>query len=197
MIVLGDEFVPSAAQKELIDFGFVQRPATGAAVTRIDRPGSRWRAAFTFPPMQADRARVLIRRLTAARREGLRLRWPLNGVNQGEPGVPVVDGAVTGGATLALRGVTPGYVAKEGYWLSVIDAAGARYLHQVAGTVAADAAGEVTLSVQPLLRCALADGAAVLLAAPEMEGLPEEVPQWNDAPGGIVTGLAVTLEESA
>src|SRR3546814_1909417 len=64
-------------------------------------------------------SRIFIARLLKAKREGLRIPYPLIDVPQGAPGSPVVDGADQSGTTINLRGLTPGYAAKEGYWLSI------------------------------------------------------------------------------
>jgi hypothetical protein len=197
MIVLPDDPGPSTAHPVLIDFGFVQRPATGAALSRVDRPGSRFRIDFAFPPMPADVARVVVSRLIAARSEGLRIELPLMGVSQGAPGAPVVDGAGAAGSSLPLRGLTPGYQIKEGFWLTAIDAAGVHYLHNVRATTAADASGEALLTIAPILRAPLADGDAVLLAKVLVEGVVTEDVAWDMTPGEIVTGLGFTLEEAA
>src|SRR3546814_10400759 len=74
-------------------------------------------ANISFPPMLPSVSRIFIARLLKAKREGLRIPYPLIDVPQGAPGSPVVDGADQSGTTINLRGLTPGYAAKEGYWL--------------------------------------------------------------------------------
>ena len=196
MITLPSDMIPASVEVSELDFGMVLRPAQGGAVTRIDRPGNRHAAKVRMPPMVADRARVLLARLKRARREGLRLPYPLVGESQGVPGAPVVDGAVSGGTSLPVRALTAYYTAKEGYWLHVIDADGTRYLHSLAATVSADAAGEATLTLNEMLRAPLADGSAVGLSAPTIEGLVTGDLSWPLSPGGL-TVVEFVLEEVA
>lgn len=196
MIILPENPAPNSAAPSLLDFGFLQRPATGAAALRVDRPGSRWRLQFSYPTMRADVARPYISRLIAAKREGLRIAFPLQGVSQGSPGSPVVDGSGASGTSLPVRGLNPGYTAKEGYWLTIIDSDGVHYLHNVCATVVADSAGEATLTIEPMLRAPMADGDVILLARPLVEGVIDGDVSWNDELAGLINGLTFTLEEA-
>jgi hypothetical protein len=195
MIELPARPAPNAVNASLIDFGFQLKPATGAAVTRIDRPGSRYAVEVTFPVMKSDVARVFVSRLQKAVSEGLRIDYPLLGVSQGNPGAPVVDGANPTGTTLPVRGLTPGYQVKEGYWLTLIDADGVLYLHNVTANVRADGDGEATLSIYPMIRAPLADGSTILLGKPQVEGLIEDI-KWTLMLGDFVQ-LGFVLEEAA
>lgn len=198
MIILPEQYAPSAAKVALVDFGFVQRPALGGAVARVNRPGSRWQIELTFPPMTADDARVLVRRLSAAKAEGLRVPFPLQGVSQGAPGPNVVvNGNGAAGVNLPLRGLTPGYAVKEGWWLTVIDSAGDYYLYQIAAPASANGGGQMTVTVTPMIRAPLADGNAVLLAEPLVEGVVVEGIGWDLVPGELVDGIGCVIEEAA
>lgn len=196
MIELPTSPAPNSATPTLLDFGFVQRPALGAAALRIDRAGNRHQVEFGFPPMSAEVARVFVSRLQQAKSEGLRIAFPLLGVSQGSPGSPTVRGSGAGGTALPLEGLTPGYVAKEGYWLTVIDADEVHYLHCLAATATADAAGEADLVVTPPLRHFPGAGDAVLLARPLVEGLVTSEISHPREPNRLVR-LSFTLEEAA
>ena len=196
MIELPSSPAPNGVTPEFMDFGIVLRPATGAALGRVDRPGSRWKAEFTFPPMKPELARVFQSRIARGTSEGLRLTWPLLGALQGNPGVPVIDGSAAAGTSLPLRGLNAGYPIKEGYWLSVIDGDGVHYLHQVATGTAADSSGEATVTIAPALRAPLADGDSVLLARPVIEGLVTSAVTWPMTPDRLIP-LSFTLEEQA
>jgi hypothetical protein len=117
------------------------------------------------------------------------------GGQQGSPGAAVVDGTDSVGTLLKLRGLTPGWFAREGFWLNVTDADGALYLHDIAEPVRAarDGTAELTLGIP--LRCVLADGAAVRIANPVIEGLVTSEVGWSDPVGRIVSGIAFTVEE--
>ncbi len=76
-----------------------------------------------------------------------------------------------------MRGLTPGYVAKAGYVLHIEEAAtGVRCWHEVQTTAVANDAGEVVLSIEPPLRVPFADGDAIELARPTIEGRLLEAP---------------------
>lgn len=197
MIVLPDDYAPSSARVGLVDFGFVQRPALGGQLRRVNRPGSRFQIELGWPAMRAEAARILVRRLTAAQNEGLRVVFPLQGVSQGLPGPAVVNGSGAAGTALPLRGLTPGWQAKEGFWLTVIDSAGKHYLHQVAQAAVADAGGQATLTITPMLRAPLADGSPVLLDKPLIEGVVVQEIGWEMQPGDLHTGIGCVIEEAA
>lgn len=167
MIELPASPAPNFMEPALLDYGSVQR---GASAIRIDRPGSRFRIAFGLPPMQPDVSRQFIAKLLRAKRAGLRVELPLL-IDQGAPGMPVIDGAGHAGSFFALRGLNPGYVVEAGYWLNIVEAAtGTSYLHKVHETVTADWAGKAIVEVDPTLRAPFADGDRVELAAPWIEG---------------------------
>lgn len=190
-----DEFSPSGVAQQLIDFGFMQE-SVGGTLTRIDRPGNRWEIEVSFPALPAATAKVLQRRLVRAKTEGLRMNYPLLGQSQGSPGTPVVDGATSAGRVLKLRGMTVGYVVAEGYWLSLTDSGGTRYLHQVAAQVTVDGAGKATLTVDPPMRIIPADGNSVNLTAPQIEGLvTSQVARAIDA-DQLTRGMGFTLREA-
>lgn len=197
MIELPESPAPNGVEVTLVDFGMVLRPASGAEILRVNRAGSRYRVAVSFPPMQPDVARVFMSRFQQAKREGLRIDFPLLGMSQGAPGTPMVVGANPTGTTLPLDGLTPGYAIKEGYALNVIDAAGDRYLHFVAAPVMADASGEAEIELTVPIRAPLPDNAVVLLGKPTIEGVVVEDIGWSLNVDRLVRGATVTIEEAA
>lgn len=196
MIILPTSPSPRTIVPRLVDFGIVQRPATGAAVTYIDRPGMRMAVEFEYPPMKTDTARPFISRLLRAKSEGLRIPLPLAGVTQGSPGSPLVNGATSAGTSLLIKGLTPGYQILEGYWLNVVDAGGIYYLHNVAANVTADGSGLATASVWPPLRADLVDNNTVVLAAPSIQGIVPDPPSWP-VPHNLIVQFSFSVEESA
>lgn len=180
----------------MVSFDLHARPSTGAAIQTIYRPGSRWALDFTFPKMPANVGRGFTSRLVRAQREGLRMAVPLLGVSQGAPGMPLVNGNYPSGTVLPLKGCAPGYVFGEGYWLTLIDAAGEYYLHQVVGSAAANGSGNVTLSIETPIRTPLLNNATVLVAAPMVQGIIENI-SWGMQVGGLIDGIGFTLEEAA
>lgn len=180
----------------MISFDLHARPSTGAAVQTIYRPGSRFAIDFTFAKMPANVARSFTSRLVRAQRTGLRMPVPLLGVSQGAPGAPVVNGNYPSGTVLPLKGCTPGYTFGEGYWITLVDAAGSYFLHTVVGSAIVNGSGNVTLSIETPIRAPFIDGATVLVTAPMIEGFIENV-SWGMEVGNLVQGIGFTLEEAA
>lgn len=198
MIVLPDGIQPSGIKLALIDYGLTLRPALGGAVQRVSRAGSRYRADVSFPAMKGSDARRLISRLLEAKRAGLlRITFPLLDETQGIPGAPVVDGAGQAGTSLNIRGLTPYYGFKEGFWLSILDAAGQPYLHNCRSNVVASSAGLATIAIEPPLRAPFANGATILLATPVIEGFVDGGEQSWDIDVERIYGMSVTIEEAA
>lgn len=203
MIVLPPGVHPNGAIPALLDFGGVIRPSTGAKLLRLDRGGNRFRVAMTLPIRHGEDGRRVVARLIAAKSEGLKVAYPLQGVDQGNPmradgSTFRVDGAGQAGNTIVLRGGVPRYAAKEGFWLTIHD--GDRnaqgYLHNVKVAAMADGNGAVTLTISPNLRIPFPDGAHVELAEPTIEGLVESDISWELALAELVDSLAFTIEEA-
>lgn len=153
---------------EYVDAGFTQRGLTNNSY--IPRKGSRYRVLFVYGPhWEPSEIETMHARLIRGKQEGLRVPLPLINT-QGNPGAPLVDGAVVTGRVLPLKGMIAGYVVREGYWLSiVID--GQHYLHcvEVGGMV--NASGNLTITLTEMLREELAGDEVVHLAKPMVEGL--------------------------
>lgn len=183
---------PNAMTPQLIDRGGIMR---GASSIRIDRPGSRWRIEFVFPIMTVDGARAFISKLLRGQRQGLQVDIPLL-VPQGNPGSPVVDGAVTAaGTALPLRGLTPGYAIKEQYWITVVESDGTAYLHSVVSSVVADGTSNATVQIEPPLRAPFADGDTVHIGKPFMQGFMDaDGYTWSIRSDRFVE-LSVAIEE--
>lgn len=200
MIELPPGVVPNRVRPSLIDFGGVLRPSGGGATTRVDRLGNRWRLELGFPPHRSrELGRVAVARLARAKTKGLRVEVPLDEL-QGVPGRPVVDGAGQAGESLAVRALTPGYTAREGWWLSIERAGpngGQHFLHQLARSVTAGTDGRAALLLTPMLRVPFADGAAVHLSRPMIEGLVDgDEWGWEHSVDQLLT-FDATIEEAA
>lgn len=170
MIEFPDDIAPNGCTPTLVDYGGVLRSAIGGATQKIDRLGSRFRVELTYPPMFEADGRIFVSRLIRAKREGLRVEYPLLSVDQGLPGLPKVNGAGQTGFALAVDGLTPNYSGKEGYWLSIVRA-GQHYLHNVSANFTADAAGVATIPIYPALRIPFLDNDVVHLGKPMIEGV--------------------------
>lgn len=197
MIEFPDDIGPQSFVMRLIDFGGVMRPPLGGAVTRVNRLGNRYAADVALPPLELDNGRIFVSRLIRAKTEGLRMEIPLTLGKQGVPGTgATVDGAVTGGTSLPVKGVNAGWVAKEGYWLSIVKD-GQHYVHNITVQTQADAGGDVTLTIAPELRVSLADGDVVHLAKPMIEGfVGGEAAEWEWSLAHHAM-ISFTIEEAA
>jgi hypothetical protein len=178
-----------------LDFGGDISPSLGGPVQRINRLGNRYQLALAFPPVKSGaQAMLWTTRLEQAKAAGVLYPVPLDGFATGSPGSPVVANATTGGTSVYLGGLTPGYALIVGQWLSLIHA-GRRYLHRVTAAATADGTGHVTLSITPMLRTALSIGDVVEIAAPMIEGLIVGAIEWQ-AMLEPYTTFAVTIAES-
>ena len=188
--------VPNGATHALIDAGGVVRSALNTAAQRVDRMGSHYRAALTFPAFDEPRdGRVIVSRLVRAKRLGLRVEYPLL-ERQPVSGRIVVDGAGQAGFALAVRGFTARTVIREGWWLSIEAASGQHYLHNHAAEILPGVDGRATLMLSEQLRAPFADGDAVHLIRPMIEGLIEGNEQaWTQDVENKV-GIEVTIEEA-
>ncbi|QUT07910.1 hypothetical protein KFK14_11275 [Sphingobium phenoxybenzoativorans] len=187
----------SDAVPSIIDFGGVLRPATGAELQKINRQGSRFKIAVQLPVATSADAREIVSDLIDAKLEGGRIYYPLQYENQGYPGQPVVDGAEQSGKTLRIRGLTPNYAVKKGYWLSLEDASGQHYLYNVRAHGIATSDGRLTIPISPMHRKPLPDGARVHIADPQVEGLIDGDEQsWHLALAGLVDSISFTIEEA-
>lgn len=173
MITLPDSPAPNGAVVRLIDFGETIVPALGAKVLRRDADGNRHAVEISWPPMVPAVARVFISRLLRAKSEGLRIELPLVDHDQGNPGAPVVDGASNEGTSLSLRDCSPRHLFREGYWISVANAAGENFLYNIGADTEVGADGTATVPLDVALRFPHDDGDAVEAAKPVIEGYVE------------------------
>lgn len=197
MIDLPTTKLPASVTSAFVDNGGTMRSATNAKGLRLNRLGSHYRAAVTMPLHRSEDAAPLIADLIAAKQEGLRMRYPLQGVDQSGSGAPVVDGAAQSGTSLKLRGMTPGYVLKKGFWLSIVDPDGQHFLHNVFSGATVGSDGKATVQIRPMLNYAFANGAQVHITTPMIEGevLGNEQ-SWQIVRGDRIVGLAFTIEET-
>ena len=82
-------------------------------------------------------------------------------------GTPVINGSSQSGASISIRGWTPGEVAfKRGDWLSYPDGSSVPLLHQVIAQATANGSGVASVQIAPPVRRSVADGTAVEIASP-------------------------------
>lgn len=186
---------PVAVQWELVDFGTTLRGGLGGSSQRINRLGNRWRVTVTMPPMAPEQGRVWFARLTRALRSGASWQIRQVGTPTGSPGAVRLNGGGQAGAAIVLDGFLPGYAVREGQWLSIITGPN-RYLYQSAGFVMANASGQATVEVEPLLRVAPGDNDPVEIGLPLIEGLLDVAPGLLLDERRLAAGFSFTIEET-
>ena len=171
---------PTDYQVLLRDFGTVLTPFLGGPEQRINRLGMRFGLRLTMPPMDADEGMVYLSRLLQGRQSTVILPWPLLDFDSGTPGSPLVSAAVTSGTTIPIKGLTPGYQAKEGQFFSVIHS-GRRHVYMFTADATANGSGNLSAAIFPLLRTALSINDVIEIAQPKIEGLvmPGEEISWQ------------------
>lgn len=152
----------------LLSFGGILTPFLGGPTQRINRLGTRWAMRFTMPVMTAEQARYWISALAQGVDRGGVMSIPQD-IDVGSPGAPLLSAGVTAGATLPLKGLTPGYVVKDGQFLSVIHA-GQRYTHMFTADAVIGGGGTINAAVWPMVRTGLSVNDVVEIADPKIDG---------------------------
>lgn len=170
MIQLPSLPAPNGASPGYVDFGGFLTPVLGGRVQRLDRMGNRFKLHVSMPPMpSADTGRIFVSRLIRGKTEGVLMEYPLLDFEPGAPGSPLVNGGGQAGRTLIADGFTPNYSIREGQWFSLVHD-GQRYLHNVDAGVTANASGQATLSISPMLRVEPDDDDVLEFGKPMIEG---------------------------
>lgn len=186
---------PVDLQWQPIDYGGVLQGALGGEAQRINRLGNRFALTATLPRMAENTARPWIAALMRGLREGV--RWQLRQVELviGTPGSPVANGSGQAGTAIAVRGGAAGYGVRAGQFLNV-STGGDRYLYMASADAALDGSGVGSIPIEPPLRAEAADGDAIGLAAPVIEGLLLQGPVAWTIDAARRFGLQFTITEA-
>lgn len=159
---------PNRMGVDYLDFGISQ---TGASSLRVNKPGNRYRLTFSWAveTMEPEIAARFISRLKRGKRTDVQIDILLP-QPQGSPGNPMVNGANQQGTAISVRGLTPGYMVRDDFWMTIIEANGNAYLHTAAEPVRANEAGEAIIQIEPPLRAPFPDGAQIEMARPYIKG---------------------------
>jgi hypothetical protein len=153
-----------------IDPAGVVEGALGGPSDIIDRPGYRYSAQFTLPPIpSAKEARIFQALLEQGARDDASYPWPLD-FRPPVAGAPLVNGASSAGSVIPIKGLLPNYQFKLGQPLAVISA-GIRFIHKASAATAADASGNVTLPVFPYTRKAFLNNDVIEVERPRIGGI--------------------------
>jgi hypothetical protein len=194
MITLPDG--PRTATAVLIDKGLIQRSAGPGKTNRVNRKGSRYRLQVAMGPFYAEKARDFIADLVSGKSEGVQISYPLQWPQDG-CGALQVDGAGQGGTSLNIKGGTPGFMVRKGFWLSLEDENGQHYLHNVKTPVRIGATGTAMLVITPELRHPFLNNATIHMARPMVQGFVDGDEWAWELSGDRATPIVFTLEEYA
>lgn len=160
-------------------------PLTGSVQTR-ELPGARWSASFTLPPMKRGQAAAW--QAALAKLRGGANRFLACDPDARTPrgiaiGTPRVRGAGQTGSTLTTDGWKANVlvILRAGDYVSFTNGAGHAELHMVVVDAPTTSAGIATLAIEPPIRSAPADDAAITIqsAACEMALIDDEQAAWD------------------
>lgn len=172
-IALPSSPAPRDATPRFMLWGAEQEPPFGGAITQVVYPGSRFSLDVQLPPLTAAQGRVWVARLIAGKGDGdVSLKFPQPDFTPGGNANAAIKTAVSGGTTIALKGLAVGQTLVEGQFFSIVHS-GRRYLHQKSGsaTITADGSGEATITIEPPLRVGISVDDVVEIATPTIEGI--------------------------
>ncbi len=166
-------------------------PLDGTSQTR-ELPGAKWRGSYTLPPMPRATAAPWLAALA-------KLRGGANRFKEGDPdcrtargvatGTPLVNGAAQTGASLITDGWTAGQtgILLAGDYIEFTNGNGNAALHLVVADANSDGSGNATLAIEPPIRTAPADNAAIVVTAPkcEMALIDDEQAVWQADQTGL------------
>jgi len=186
---------PKTANMRPLDFGAWQTPTGPGAAQRLERLGSRFALDIVTGQLRwvVDR-RPWISALLRGVSDTVVYPIPQPGLIIGLPGDVRVNGAGQAGQTIVLDGFTPGYIAQEGQFFSILSG-GQRFVYAVTIPVMADGAGNAAVEIWPPLRRSPLNDAPCEFAIPMIEGaLSGNEKGWTDERAHTV-GLALTITE--
>lgn len=187
----------AGADWTMLDWAALQQPVFRGVTQRVGRVGTRHALDFSTPAMKIEAdGRRAIAKLKQAQRLGGFVRVPQVDFIVGAVGTPLVNGAHTGGTTLAVKGLTPRYGIRDDQALN-ITVAGRRYLYFAAEPSVMDVSGSGTILLSTPMRTHLAGDEPVELALPVIEGwLDGNERSWTLDLARTV-GLQFTITERA
>lgn len=151
----------------------VQRSGVGGARLPIVRTGDHWAIEVETGPLSVLWGRSLMADVLSGTSEPVRVLIPQPGVDTGAPGSPRINGADQAGSTVDLDGLTPWYVIRKGQFLTIVTGGEGR-AYMATAEVIADASGEASVPIWPMLHVEPANNDSVEIAEPWIEGLIDD-----------------------
>jgi len=195
VIILPDD-LPLTGSAQFLPREVEQRSLSGPTDI-FPRLGGRFAINVTAGPFYAEEANARLAQIMAAKYggTGLRMRYPLQWSQSGG-GAMLVNGAVSSATrTLPIKGGTPGFVIRQGWFLSVQDGAGQHFLHSVAANAVVAADGTASVTVTPELKRPFPNNSVVNVAVPRIQGLVTNAQIEWDLSADNVAVVVFTLEE--
>lgn len=190
------DVVPSTLGPRPVSNAGVTTPQVGGVRQRRARLGSHFRMEGKFPPLEMDDGRAHAADILACELTPAALLIPQPDLDMGAtPGPTLVKGGGQSGFTLVFDGATPAFAFRKGTMFNIVTAT-RRYLHSVQAEAVADAGGEVTISIWPMLRIAPADNTELDFATPRIEGWLEIDGGWEVTPDFTIE-TSFSIEEAA
>ena len=190
VLVLPTDPAPANMGIAMITAKNVLAPAFGDGEQELLRKGSRYALTFQMPPMRYVTSMDWDDLMAEGDTVVMKVHQP--GFNTGAPGTPRVNGAGQSGSSLAIDGLTNGYVIRKGQFLSVITQ-GRRFLYRAKASVTANN-GAATVPLRTMLRFPPSDNDVVEIAQPMIEGFVRDLGEWAVGVERLV-GLKFTVRE--
>ena len=185
---------PASVTMSQVVFGSEQVPIFGGPTLRVARLGSRFSMEVAMPMMAYDDARVWISKFLQAEGDTVLMNVPQPGLDIGNPGSPVVDGAGQLGMFLNVRGLTPGYVLRTGQFFSLV-VSGQRFLYCLLEDAIANEQGKARIYFWSMMRRQPQDGDVLEIAQPKIEGFAAKGGfEWS-VDAAQHTGLEFKIDE--
>jgi hypothetical protein len=137
-----------SAEPTIISSSIDQRSATGSNRQKGMRKGSHYSYEFALEPMSHAEALDWLDLRNEA--DTVIIDVPQTGLEVGTPGTTLVNGSGQGGANLAIKGFTAGYVVRKGQAFNHIGSDGVRRIYVAASAVTATD-GTVTVPLETML----------------------------------------------
>lgn len=158
------------SKPRMIDFGGPLTPPLGGEVQYLERLGTRHAIDITLPTMPAEPlGREWSADLRQAKLYGAIASFGQDGLNVGDPGAVLVDGAGQLGSTINLKGFVAGYEMLYGQAMSLL-VGGRWYLYFASAATIADGTGKMALPIFPMLRKSPANEDVVEVVDPKIQG---------------------------
>ena len=168
-------------------------PLSGTTQT-LEMPGAHWHLKMAFGGLSDAERRLLQAFLAQCRGQAGRFYYGdpaflINGPSGSIPGTPLIDGAAQSGTTLNTKGWTPSQsnILKAGDYFHYTNGSSGREMHMVVADANSDGSGLSALSIEPAIRVAPDDAAAITVtnAMCQMRLVDNNQTSW-----GLSLGLA-------